>query len=115
MRLLFDENLAEALLPALLPSFPESNHVRRLGAGGATDDSIWVMARDGGFALVNRDDDFQRLSALYGAPPKVIWIALHNCSNADVVSLLLRSVDRIRTFLDDDELAFLALGKGRSA
>jgi len=27
----------------------------------------------------------QQLSVLYGAPPKVIWIRLGNCSTADII------------------------------
>ncbi|MBS0169692.1 MAG: DUF5615 family PIN-like protein [Nitrospira sp.] len=33
------------------------------------------------FLLVTRDEDFLRMSLLRGAPPKVIWITLGNCSN----------------------------------
>jgi predicted nuclease of predicted toxin-antitoxin system len=70
-RLLLDENLSERLLPQLINLFPGSTHVRTLGRSGASDTSVWDIARDGGFLLVTRDEDFVGMSLLRGAPPKV--------------------------------------------
>ena len=44
MRLLFDENLSESLVPALAAEFPGSLHVRTLGLGGAPDHQVWEAA-----------------------------------------------------------------------
>jgi predicted nuclease of predicted toxin-antitoxin system len=51
-RLLLDENLSERLLPLLIDLFPGSTHVRGLGRGGASDTSVWEMARGGGYLLL---------------------------------------------------------------
>jgi predicted nuclease of predicted toxin-antitoxin system len=58
---------------------------------------------------VSKDEDFQRLSVLYGAPPKVIWIRLGNCSTADIVRLLSERRNEIGRFAADEETVFLAL------
>ena len=63
------------------------------------DRAIWAHAATNGFVLVTKDEDFQRLSLLQGAPPKVIWIGLGNCSTADVEQLLRRRHDEIVQFL----------------
>jgi predicted nuclease of predicted toxin-antitoxin system len=68
-RLLLDENLSERLLPLLIDLFPGSTHVRTLGQGGAPDTSVWDIARDGGFLLVTRDEDFVGMSLSRGTPP----------------------------------------------
>ena len=68
MRLLFDEQLSEALVSALADVFPGSLHVRALGKGGASDRDVWDLARTHGCLLVTRDEDFHRLSVLHGAP-----------------------------------------------
>jgi len=47
-------------------------HVRDIGLAKAQDREIWTHARDAGFAIVSKDNDFQQMSFLYGAPPKVI-------------------------------------------
>lgn len=110
MRLLLDENLSESLLPVVQDLYPESLHVRGLGAGGAPDNRVWELAKEHGCLLVTRDEDFLRLSLLRGAPPKVVWITIGNCSNADLGRLLRSRHPDILRFAGQDEVTFLALG-----
>ncbi len=109
-RLLLDENLSERLLPLLIDLFPGSTHVRTLGRGGAPDTSVWDIARDGGFLLVTRDEDFVGMSVLRGTPPKVEWLNIGNARNASIAALLLERADDIERFLMHDEYTFLAIG-----
>ena len=76
---------------------------------GRPEHAIWDFARTHGFVIVTKDEDFQRLSVLFGAPPKVIWIRLGNCSTADIIRLLRNRYNEITSFLADKEAAFLAL------
>ena len=107
--LLFDENLAARLVPELADLYPDCIHVRDRGLAGGSDRAIWQYARDHGLVIVSKDEDFQRLSVLYGAPPKVIWIRLGNCSTTDVIRLLRERRSEIGRFVADEEPAFLAL------
>lgn len=107
--LLLDENLSEALLPRIRATFPGSTHVRRTLGGSASDRAIWEHARDTGAVLVTRDEDFQRLSTLHGAPPKVIWLAGHNLGNAEIAATLEAARDAIVRFVADENLALLAI------
>ena len=86
--LLFDENLAARLVAELADLYPDCIHVADRGLTGGSDRAIWEHARDRGLVIVSKDEDFQRLSVLYGAPPKVIWIRLGNCSTAEIIRLL---------------------------
>ncbi len=88
MKLLFDENLSPKLPRLLADRFPGSKHVRDCGLKGAPDERIWEYARDHGFAIVTKDSDFHQRSLLWGAPPKVVWICLGNCSRDELVELL---------------------------
>ena len=110
MRLLFDEQLSEALSALLNDVFPESLHVRQIGSGGARDSAVWQLAQAHECLLVTKDEDFHRLSVLRGAPPKVIWIRLGNCATADVAQLLRQNVADIRRFAEQAEATFLELG-----
>jgi predicted nuclease of predicted toxin-antitoxin system len=110
VRLLFDENLSGRLPRILADLFPDSADVLSLGLGGATDRVIWDRARDENFVLVTKDEDFQRLSVLLGAPPKVIWVRLGNCAPADVARLLRFRVEQIRAFVEHPDSTFLSLG-----
>jgi predicted nuclease of predicted toxin-antitoxin system len=107
--LLFDENLAARLVAELADLYPGCIHVGDRDLASSSDRAIWQHARDHGFIIVTKDEDFQRLSVLYGAPPKVIWIRLGNCSTADIVRLLSERRSEIDRFATDEEAAFLAL------
>jgi predicted nuclease of predicted toxin-antitoxin system len=75
----------------------------------APDRAIWNHARNHGFVIVSKDEDFHRLSVLHGPPPKVIWIRLGNCSTDDVLRLLRARREEIDAFVSHTEAAFLAL------
>ena len=109
MRLLLDENLSESVLPAIADLYPESLHVRLLGFGGAPDDVVRRLAMEHDCVLVTRDEDFLRLSIVRGAPPKVVWLAVGNCSNPEVIRLL-RTRHNIQEFYGQDQATFLTLG-----
>ena len=110
VRLLFDEQLSEELPELLRDVFPDSLHVRQLGAGGAADLTVWALARERGCVLVTKDEDFQRVSILRGAPPKVVWIRLGNCATEDVAQLLREHRASIERFAEQTEATILALG-----
>jgi predicted nuclease of predicted toxin-antitoxin system len=89
--------------------YPGSVHVSALGLLGAPDQAIWQTARDRGSTVVTKDDDFHRLSVVYGLPPKVIWIGIGNCTTGDVAKLLRIRQSEIKDFPDHPEAGFLAL------
>jgi predicted nuclease of predicted toxin-antitoxin system len=98
VRLLFDEQLSEALVQRVADEFPGALHVRVLRRGGALDLDVWEMAREHGCVLVTKDEDFHRLSLLRGAPPKVVWLRIGNCATEDISRLLRMHADHIRQF-----------------
>lgn len=110
MRLLFDEPLSEKLIALLGDLFPESLHVRQLGAGGAPDPVVWQLAREHECVLVTKDEDFHRLSIVRGAPPKVVWIRLGNCTTQHVADMLRGHYRSVLRFAEQDEATFLILG-----
>ena len=84
-------------------------HVGDRGLAGCADRGIWRHAGDHGLVIVSKDEDFRRLGVLHGAPPKVIWIRLGNCSTADIIRLLRERPSEIDLFMGDEESTFLAL------
>jgi predicted nuclease of predicted toxin-antitoxin system len=114
VRLLFDEQLSEALVVAVADLFPDSLHVRILGKGGAADHDVWGLAREHECVLVTKDEDFHRLSVLRGAPPKVVWLRVGNCSTKDMADLLRHHADDLSRFEAQHEATFLELGKVRT-
>lgn len=110
VRLLFDEQLSEDLVALLHDVFPDSMHVRLVNAGGAAGTAVWESAKTHGCLLVTKDEDFHRLSLLRGAPPKVAWLRVGNCTTAEVAELLRRHADDIRAFEAQAEATLLELG-----
>ena len=110
MRLLFDEQLSEALVRKLGDVFPGALHVRLLDRGGAPDPDVWELARDHGCVLVTKDGDFHRLSLFYGAPPKVVWLRIGNCATADITRLMTAHAEDIRKFEAQSDATVLELG-----
>ncbi len=109
MKLLLDQNLSRRLLPALEPLFPGSSQVQLLGMETAMDRDLWSFAMANGYAIVTKDSDFVEMSALYGLPPKVVWLNLGNVSNSVVGAILLAHTEAIHAFLDNADDGVLEL------
>lgn len=77
---------------------------------GAADEAIWNAATEHRCVIVTKDEDFHRLSVLRGAPPKVVWVRLGNCTTADIAALLRLHHEDLRRFETHTEATFLALG-----
>ena len=83
--------------------------MRDIGMARASDREIWDHARDSGFVIASKDNDFQQMSFLFGAPPKVIWIRRGNCSVRESEVILRSNAVRIHQFEADPVAAYLVL------
>ena len=113
MKLLFDHNLSYKLVARLADLFPDSTHVRSVNLHEADDGEVWEYARANSLAIVSKDEDFHQLSFLYGAPPKVVWVRLGNCTTADIEQALRRHHTDLLNFDANEEGAFLIVGMRR--
>lgn len=109
MKLLFDENLAPSLVPALADIFPQSKHVSRIGLGSVPDREVWEYAREHDYTLVSKDSDFHEISLLYGSPPKVVWIRRGNCTTKQIEFILRNKLEDIRSLMDNPESIYLVI------
>ena len=110
MKLLFDQNLSFKLVGLLATDFPGSLHVRDCGLDHATDAEVWEYARDHDFVIVTKDTDFHQRCFLFGAPPKVVWLRLGNCTTQAVERAVRSRSAEITAFIADDSEALLILG-----
>ncbi len=114
MKLLLDQNLSPRLCDHLRDIWTDVVHVREVGLA-ADDSAVWAYARERGFAVVSKDGDFSERSVLCGAPPKVIWLALGNCSTEEIERHLRGHRDEIETFLADPDTTLLVIGSSLEA
>lgn len=109
MKLLLDQNLSRKLIKQIEDIFPESWHITSVLSEKSDDREIWLYAKENGFTIVTKDDDFEQRSILFAHPPKVIWIRLGNCKTNDVATLLRGSEKIILAFSEDEEKSLLPL------
>jgi predicted nuclease of predicted toxin-antitoxin system len=95
MMLLFDNDLSPRLVAHLADAFGDASHVSLVGLERASDDEVSEYARLSGCVVVTEDADFGDLGASRGAPPKVIWPRVGNCTTQTFSELLPRHRDAI--------------------
>lgn len=98
-----DENLSPKLVRRLHDLFPGSGHAEDCGLGASDDGEIWRFAKENNFAIVSKDSDFYNRAAVYGGPPKVIWLRVGNCTTTEIEDLLKRSKPAIDAFAQSPE------------
>ena len=109
MKLLLDENLSRRLVPLLQQEFPGTTQVTLLGLESASDQVIWLRAKQDGYVVVTRDADFQELSLVWGAPPKVIRLRTPNLNRMAVLKMLLDHKAEIHQYLEIDSMSSVEL------
>jgi predicted nuclease of predicted toxin-antitoxin system len=109
VKLLLDQNLSFKLIKALADVFPEMAHVRDVGLDNSDDTIVWAFARQNGYTILSKDSDFRQLSFVHGAPPKVIWLDLGNCSTAYIEQIVSHYAAQIFAFDQNPAASFLVL------
>ncbi len=109
MKLLFDQNLSFRLCHALADLFPGSSQVRLLGLTEADDRALWQHAKANAFMLVTQDSDFAEMVALYGQPPKIIWLRCGNQPTHIIEKLLRDHAQAIAAFEQDPAASCLEI------
>jgi predicted nuclease of predicted toxin-antitoxin system len=89
--------------------YPGSVHVRQINLQTAADEAVWQHAANAGLAIVTKDDDFRQRGFVRGAPPKVIWVHLGNCTTDEVEAVLRARHTDIVAFVEDPGAALLVL------
>jgi predicted nuclease of predicted toxin-antitoxin system len=68
MKLLLDQNLSRKLVNQIEEHFPGSCHITSVLPETSSDRQIWDYAKENGFTIVTKDDDFEQRSILSGHP-----------------------------------------------
>lgn len=111
MKALVDQNLSFRLVDTLLRRFPGSCHVRDVGLAGVDDERIWRFAKDEGFSILTKDNDFLARALVRGHPPQVIQVCLGNVSTRRIAEVLQSRADEIERFATERaESVFLLRG-----
>lgn len=109
MKLLYDHHLSRKLVGRLADLFPGSSHVVFHGLGQADDIDIWLFAQQHEYIIVTKDSDYNDISTLRGAPPKVIWLHIGNSTNEVVERVIRQNYKRIEQFDKEIDSALLEI------
>lgn len=109
MKLLLDQNLSRKLVRDLETTYPGTSHVYLLGMHKQADSEIWQYAQYHGFTITTKNTDMIDLCVLRGAPPKVLWLRVGNCTTELIRNVLAMNEDRIHRFHQERESVVLSL------
>lgn len=99
-----DAQLSPSLAPWMSEAFDvECFSVARLGYLHADDETIFRAAGVAGAVVMTKDSDFVRILEAEGPPPRIIWVAVGNSSNAKMKSVLERVFPAARRLLEEGE------------
>jgi predicted nuclease of predicted toxin-antitoxin system len=111
VKALVDQNLSHRLVDLFQPRFPGSCHVRDHGLSADDDEKIWSLARDEGFFIVTKDNDFLARALVRGHPPQVVQVCVGNASTGQIAAILRDRLDSIEAFVTTaTESVFLLRG-----
>jgi predicted nuclease of predicted toxin-antitoxin system len=111
LRLLLDQNLSFRLIGRLADLFPNATHVRDVDLGSADDETVWAYAKSHRCVIVSKDGDFHQRSFLLGAPPKIVWLRVGNCTTDEIETLLRDRAAEISDFIEDETAALFVIDR----
>ena len=110
MRLLLDENISWRLAAYLRPHCTALLHVRDIQLDNSPDTSIWRYARQHGYDVLTKDEDFLRLVLAEGFPPRVVAVQNAQVPVKELAAFLLARLPQLASFSGEQtEFGFLQL------
>jgi len=106
MKLLFDQNISFRVVNLLKDKLVNTHHVKDFDLHFASDREIWKFAKNNDYHIVTFDTDFYDLVTLLGFPPKIIWLRIGNTSTVNLSNVILKNLNEIFNFLDDNQTEF---------
>jgi predicted nuclease of predicted toxin-antitoxin system len=101
MKILLDANISWKLVNSLKSIFGDCAHVDFIGLNVPAEDiDIWNYARDNGYIIITKDNDFADLLELNGYPPKVVLLKTGNNNSHALMELLIN----IKPMIEDLEM-----------
>jgi len=110
MKLLIDNNISYRVCSLLAKSIEGCKHVSDFDMDKSTEDSAsWSFAKNNGYTILTKDNDFETMSRLFGCPPKVIQLVCGNKKTMELISILEKNSAAIESFDSDDENCLMYL------
>ena len=83
-----DAQLPPSLAPWITDTFQvKAYSVSYLGLREATDEQIFMAARQADAIVITKDTDFTYLLDRFGPPPRILWVTIGNTSKSNMKSI----------------------------
>jgi predicted nuclease of predicted toxin-antitoxin system len=113
MKILLDANISWKIANSLKPIFGDCAHCDFIGLNVPAEDiDIWNYAKDNGYIIITKDNDFLDLLEINGYPPKVVLLKTGNNSSRAIMELLI-SIKPMIHDLDKNNYGLLEIVKER--
>jgi len=110
MKILLDANISWKLVNILTPVFGGCSHVDSIGLPiPAKDKLIWNYAKENGYIIITKDNDFLDLLEIKGFPPKVVLIKTGNNSSKIISELIIGAKSKIGDLENTSEYGLLEI------
>lgn len=103
MKLLLDEQLPDQLSLWFNENGFDAATTRIALAPAASDNEIWEAGLQMPAILVTEDKDFLELARQRRSAPRILFLAVGNLRNRDLVTVMKAHLTVLRTWMSDDE------------
>ncbi len=70
---------------------------------------MWDFAREHGYVIVSKDEDFANLQTLLGYPPRLVLLRMGNCNNQKVLESLLAARSQLAELLSQEGIGMVEI------
>ncbi|MBP3193056.1 DUF5615 family PIN-like protein [Natronogracilivirga saccharolytica] len=105
MKLFIDAQISPAIAAWINRTYDDIKAVsaRSVDLQFAKDAEIYTYAKQNGYVILSKDDDFLNQLEKHGSPPALIWITSGNTSNARMREILTSSLPKVKSLIEKGE------------
>ncbi len=104
MTIWIDAQLSPAIAIWIESNFNvKASALRDLRLRDAEDEEIFHKAKKAAVIVMTKDSDFVSLLDRFGSPPKIIWLTCGNTSNANLKTILSKTLQQAIDLLNSGE------------
>ncbi len=105
MKIIIDAQISPAIAAWINRTFNDIQAIsaRSVKLQFAIDSEIYTYAKENGYVIMSKDDDFLNQLQKHGSPPALIWITSGNTSNAKMREILTSTLPKVKNLIEKGE------------
>lgn len=105
MKLIIDAQISPSIASWINRTFNDIQaiSVHSVALQFAEDSEIYAYAKENGYVIMSKDDDFLNQLEKHGSPPALIWVTSGNTSNARMREILTTTLSKVKKLIEKGE------------